>query len=181
MSMNISRRSFMKGAAAASLAVAASTMLTGCDMPKWDDMFGGIFGNRSKTININKSESINIALTDYRVDSVCVEYLPEFKVVNNAGSPVKVADTVPSAGSNNAYYTLVPTFEYIGTSGNGHYINTSKSTLLNKEIAKGENATGVLCLNMSKISSYTGIELTLTAYDGNGNKVGEPAVFPFEK
>lgn len=174
MSMNISRRSFMKGAAAASLAVAASTMLTGCDMPNFD--FGGIFGGRSETIKLDNGETINIVLTNYKVDNVCIEYLPEFKVVNNTKSSVKVATSAA-----NQSYTLVPTFEYVGTSGSGHYINTSKSTLLNKEIAKGENATGVLCLNMSKISSYTGIELTLTAYDGNGNKVGEPAVFPFEK
>ena len=64
MSMNISRRSFMKGAAAASLAVAASTMLISCDMPKWDDMFSGISGNRSKTMNIHKMEYLRITLAD---------------------------------------------------------------------------------------------------------------------
>lgn len=176
MSMNISRRSFMKGAAAASLAVAASTMLTGCDMPNFD--FGGIFGGRSETIKLDNGETINIVLTNYKVDNVCIEYLPEFKVVNNTKSSVKVATSAANQG-----YTLVPTFEYVGTSGSGHYINeaATKSTLLNKEIAAGKSETGSLCLNMSKISNWTEIELTLTAYDSSNQKVGEPVVFPFKK
>lgn len=174
MSMNISRRSFMKGAAAASLAVAASTMLTGCDLPKFD--FGGIFGNRSKTITVADGKTINIALTDYKIDSICNEYLPEFKVVNNTDYALYV-DKAAHYGA----YTLIPTLKYNGISGDPTSILWGKSTLDEKVIAKTENNTGNLVLDMSKVSNWNGIELTLTAVDGNGDKVGEPAVFTFEK
>lgn len=179
MSMNISRRSFMKGAAAASLAVAASTMLTGCDMPSFD--FGGIFGPRTKTITINNGETINIALTNYRVDSVCNDYLPEFKVVNNAKSVVKFAHTKPQSGTN--CYTLVPSFRYSGLSGDDITLrtDTSKSTLLAKEIAETKNESGELCINMSGVKDWSGLELTWTAYAGDGSEVGKPVVFTFEK
>lgn len=177
MSMNISRRSFMKGAAAASLAVAASTMLTGCDMPSFD--FGGIFGNRTKTITVAEGETINIALTSYQVDSVCKEYVPEFKVVNNTQAAVKFAKEKPSSGQS--YYTVVATLDYVGTTGGNQYINATKNSLLNAEIASGENKTDKLYLNMFGVDDWTGIKLTFTAYNYLNEIAGEPVVFTFEK
>lgn len=180
MSMNISRRSFMKGAAAASLAVAASTMLTGCDMPSFD--FGGIFGPRTKTITVADGETISIALTGYKVDSVCNEYLPEFKVVNNAKSTVKFAKDKP--GSNTNCYTLVPTFKYSGLSGDTITLNQTagKSTLMSETIAMGENATGDLCLKMGAVKDWTGIQIIWTAYAGDGTtQAGEPVDFTLDK
>lgn len=173
MSMNISRRSFMKGAAAASLAVAASTMLTGCDMPSFD--FGGIFGGRSETIKLPGGETINIVLTGYGYDSWCSQARPEFKVVNNAGDTLQVAKTAQSSG-----YTLVPNVEYVGTTGGRASIDWTKSTLDDESIANTESYTGELILSMADAKNWTGIELTFTAYNRSG-KVGEPVVFSFKK
>ena len=100
MSMNISRRSFMKGAAAASLAVAASTMLTGCDMPD----LGGIFGGtRTKTIKLKNGKTVNIALTGYSYDSWFYQARTEFKVVNNLDNELTVTDTKPSGSGYSLY------------------------------------------------------------------------------
>lgn len=172
MSMNISRRSFMKGAAAASLAVAASTMLTGCDMPD----LGGIFGGtRTKTIKLKDGKTVNIALTGYSYDSWFYQARTEFKIVNNLSGDLKISDST----SGITGYTLVVGYDSYGDNGVVTGFETSKSGLIGKTIAADGDLTDKLTLNLKAKGEWSKVKLIFTVYDATG-AVSDPVEFSFE-
>ncbi len=174
MSMNISRRSFMKGAAAASLAVAASTMLTGCDMPD----LGGIFGGtRTKTIKLKDGQTVNIALTGYSYDSWFYQARTEFKIVNNLSGDLKISDST----SGITGYTLVVGYDSYGDNGvvTGFDKNADKSGLIGKTIAADGDVTDKLTLNLKSKGEWSKVKLIFTVYDGT-TAVSDPVEFSFE-
>ena len=172
MSMNISRRSFMKGAAAASLAVAASTMLTGCDMPD----LGGIFGGtRTKTIKLKGGQTVNIALTGYSYDGWFYQARTEFKVVNNLGSDLKVIDTTVG----NIGYGLLVEYDFYGDNNVVTGFDNENSGLIDKTIAGGEDLTEKLTLNLKSKGEWSKIKLIFTLYNGT-DKVSDPVEFSFD-
>ncbi len=168
MSMNISRRSFMKGAAAASLAVAASTMLTGCDMPD----LGGIFGNlgvKKGSFTIG-DKTVDITLKNCQYVSYYKQIIPTFEVKNNSDSAVTFVKKEGSSG-----YEIVPVFTYEG----------EDLTLVTKVPGTGSVAAGKTetldLIGEASLNQWTGAKLTLTLYL-NGNKVeGDPIVFNLTK
>ena len=166
MSMNISRRSFMKGAAAASLAVAASTMLTGCDMPD----LGGIFGGtRTKTIKLKNGKTVNIALTGYSYDSWFYQARTEFKVVNNLDNELTVTDTKPSGSG----YSLYVKYDAFGNQ------NVVTSALIGQEIEATEDVTDKLTLDLNPKGKWSEVKLIFTVYEGNA-AASDPVEFSFE-
>lgn len=174
MSMNISRRSFMKGAAAASLAVAASTMLTGCDMPD----LGGIFGGtRTKTIKLKDGQTVNIALTGYSYDSWFYQARTEFKIVNNLSGDLKISDST----SGITGYTLVVGYDSYGDNGvvTGFDKNADKSGLIGKTINADGDVTDKLTLNLKSKGEWSKVKLIFTVYDATG-AVSDPVEFSFE-
>ena len=174
MSMNISRRSFMKGAAAASLAVAASTMLTGCDMPD----LGGIFGGtRTKTIKLKDGQTVNIALTGYSYDSWFYQARTEFKIVNNLSGDLKISDST----SGITGYTLVVGYDSYGDNGvvTGFDKNADKSGLIGKTIAADGDLTDKLTLNLNPKGKWSEVKLIFTVYEGN-TAASDPVEFSFE-
>ena len=174
MSMNISRRSFMKGAAAASLAVAASTMLAGCDMPD----LGGIFGGtRTKTIKLKDGQTVNIALTGYSYDSWFYQARTEFKIVNNLSGDLKISDST----SGITGYTLVVGYDSYGDNGvvTGFDKNADKSGLIGKTIAADGDVTDKLTLNLKSKGEWSKVKLIFTVYDGT-TAVSDPVEFSFE-
>ena len=173
MSMNFSRRSFMKGAAAASLAVAASTMMTGCSMPN----FSGLFGSRSKTIKLKDGSTVNIALTGYSYDSWFYQARTEFKVVNNLSGDLTITDTKPSASG----YSLYVEYGSYGEDGvvTGFDKNTDKSGLIGKTIAADGDLTDKLTLNLKAKGEWSKVKLIFTVYDGT-TADSDPVEFSFE-
>lgn len=172
MSMNISRRSFMKGAAAASLAVAASTMLTGCDMPD----LGGIFGGtRTKTIKLKDGKTVNIALTGYSYDSWFYQARTEFKIVNNLSGDLKISDST----SGITGYTLVVGYDSYGDNNVVTGFDNENSGLIDKTIAGGEDLTEKLTLNLKSKGEWSKIKLIFTLYNGT-DKVSDPVEFSFD-
>ncbi len=172
MSMNISRRSFMKGAAAASLAVAASTMLTGCDMPD----LGGIFGGtRTKTIKLKDGKTVNIALTGYSYDSWFYQARTEFKIVNNLSGDLKISDST----SGITGYTLVVGYDSYGDNNVVTGFDNENSGLIDKTIVDGEDLTEKLTLNLKSKGEWSKIKLIFTLYNGT-DKVSDPVEFSFD-
>ena len=173
MSMNFSRRSFMKGAAAASLAVAASTMLTGCDMPN----FSGLFGSRSKTIKLKDGSTVNIALTGYSYDSWFYQARTEFKIVNNLKTDLTVIDDAKS----NSGYALLVGYDSYGDNGvvTGFDKNADKSGLIGQTIAADGDVTDKLTLNLKSKGEWSKVKLIFTVYNGT-DKVSDPVEFSFE-
>lgn len=172
MSMNFSRRSFMKGAAAASLAVAASTMLTGCDMPD----LGGIFGGtRTKTIKLKNGKTVNIALTGYSYDSWFYQARTEFKVVNNLDSELTVTDTTPSGGG----YSLYVKYDAFGNQNVVTGFDEKNSALIGQEIEATEDVTEKLTLNLNPKGKWSEVKLIFTVYEGNA-VASDPVEFSFE-
>ena len=176
MSMNISRRSFMKGAAAASLAVAASTMLTGCDMPD----LGGIFGGtRTKTIKLKNGKTVNIALTGYSYDGWFYQARTEFKVVNNLDGELKVTDDEPTGIMSG--YSLYVKYDSYGDNNvvTGFDKNADKSGLIGQTIAADGDVTDKLTLNLKSKGEWSKVKLIFTVYNGT-DKVSDPVEFSFE-
>lgn len=172
MSMNISRRSFMKGAAAASLAVAASTMLTGCDMPD----LGGIFGGtRTKTIKLKDGSTVNIALTGYSYDSWFYQARTEFKVVNNLSGDLTITDTKPSASG----YSLYVEYGSYGEDGVVTGFDKDNSALIGQNIEAAKDVTDKLTLNLKAKGEWSKVKLIFTVYKGN-TAASDPVEFSFE-
>lgn len=172
MSMNISRRSFMKGAAAASLAVAASTMLTGCDMPD----LGGIFGGtRTKTIKLKDGQTVNIALTGYSYDGWFYQARTEFKVVNNLDSQLAVTDETPSGSG----YSLYVKYDAFGNQNVVTGFDEDNSALIGKTIAADGDLTDKLTLNLNPKGKWSEVKLIFTVYEGN-TAASDPVEFSFE-
>ena len=172
MSMNISRRSFMKGAAAASLAVAASTMLTGCDMPD----LGGIFGGtRTKTIKLKNGKTVNIALTGYSYDSWFYQARTEFKIVNNLSDDLKISDSTLGITG----YTLVVGYDYYGDNGVVTGFDKDNSALIGQNIEATKDVTDKLTLNLKAKGEWSKVKLIFTVYKGN-TAASDPVEFSFE-
>lgn len=172
MSMNISRRSFMKGAAAASLAVAASTMLTGCDMPD----LGGIFGGtRTKTIKLKDGQTVNIALTGYSYDGWFYQARTEFKVVNNLDSQLTVTDETPSGSG----YSLYVKYDAFGNQNVVTDFDEDNSALIGQTIAADGDLTDKLTLNLNPKGKWSEVKLIFTVYK-DSTAVSDPVEFSFE-
>lgn len=162
----------MKGAAAASLAVAASTMLTGCDMPD----LGGIFGGtRTKTIKLKDGKTVNIALTGYSYDSWFYQARTEFKIVNNLSGDLKISDST----SGITGYTLVVGYDSYGDNNVVTGFDNENSGLIDKTIAGGEDLTEKLTLNLKSKGEWSKIKLIFTLYNGT-DKVSDPVEFSFD-
>lgn len=179
--MSISRRSFLKGAAAASLAVAASTVLAGCNV---SGVTGGsnvvISGSKVGNFTIN-SKTATVTLNKAQYVDVYDELVLDLSISNPFDTPVVLSKTKSNAGKR----VIVPTVTYVGVSGKSFTVDTSsKSTIYNKEVATGKTETGVLVLKPEEDLEWTAVKLTLTLVNGDDQKDVadvEPVTFTIKK
>lgn len=155
MSMNISRRSFMKGAAASSLAVAASTMLTGCSLPNLGDIFGGL-GAKKGSFKVGE-KAVNIMLENCQYISYYNQIIPTFKVENGFSSPVKFVAKA-QAGSD---WQIVPTFTYAGEE------QPLTTKVPSENTVQGGETKSIDLIGQATLNQWTGAKLTLTLYRGD--------------
>lgn len=173
MSMNISRRSFMKGVAASSLAVAASTMLTGCSMPNLGDIFGGIFGGQKGTFTINGNPKVDVVLTGFKLDEYKNIVVTAKFTSKTEGTEVNLA---PKAGTG---YTIVPalTNPDIPAAQYAYYSDLSEISVANGVLKAGETAEWKMVFRPgANTALWNSLQLTMTMYNVNTQE-GEPVVF----
>lgn len=110
MSMNLSRRSFMKGAAALAAVSAMSGVLAGCSTQ------GGVSGVGATRTFGNSDSAISLASTDFDIVSVPgatnVTVIPAFTVVNSTKLDLKITGTADDF--TDGAYTLVVTATFDG-------------------------------------------------------------------
>lgn len=96
---NISRRSFIKGVAVASLAVAASTVLTGCTLPvgteSKDEATG--FQPVTQVTEINNEDFI-LSVTGYQYDNDSKVLAVNVTATNYSDKAVTITNTEPTTG-----------------------------------------------------------------------------------
>lgn len=159
MSKNFSRRAFLKGAAALSLAAASATLLTGCSLDDVANLFGP-----QKGVLTDGDFSCFITLKGCQYNPYYVTLSPQLEVKSQFVDPVELATTPDSSKA----YQIIPTFTYIGSDqpltfeiGRGFE---------NDPVAPGETQTGYLVVVVDPSAQWTGVVLTLTLY-----KNGDPS------
>lgn len=175
MSMNISRRAFMKGAAASSLAVAASTMLTGCSLPNLDDIFGNIFGGQKGVLPSSAQPVVDVALMDATQD-MHGNFVITVKLTNNASrtnyklSPTAtnygIVPTLKNPDVKDAEYNYLPALSTVPDSG--------------KDLIHGESIEWKMVFMPDTDNVlWNKLELSISMYDKDGAVTGEPVVFTY--
>lgn len=174
MSMNISRRSFMKGAAASSLAVAASTMLTGCSMPNLGDIFGNLFGGQKGTFTIKGDPKVDVALTGFKLDEYKNVVVTAKFTSKTEGTEVNLA---PKASTG---YTIVPalTNPDVPAAQYFYFSELSSISVTNGILKAGETAEWKMVFKPgANTALWNSLQLTMTMYNGSSPEGGEPVVF----
>ena len=173
MSNNLSRRSFMKGAAALAAVSALSGALSGCG-----SALGGVsvIGSRTGSFTIQEglfSKTLTVSVRKVQNFEYYTNLLVELDVANGAG---KAAVKMASAASEG--YVLVPTVQILDevssvTAG------LDSCGILRDEVAPGKTEEAEVLIDTG-IKGWAKLELTLTLYNGS-NPVGEPVVFTFRR
>lgn len=170
MSMKLSRRSFLKCTAVASLALAVSITLSGCS-----SLLGlyKFFGAANQTVTLSDGQSIEITLVDYQTDNSTLEAMPRFKIVNNTSSPVTISNNF-TAGQ----YTLQPTLSWFNNGSNVTTFDETNFELYGQTIQAGETVEGTLRFSMNEVSIWKTAALSFSLRDGM-TSTGRPATFTF--
>ena len=172
MYKNISRRALMKGAAAASLAVAASTMLTGCSLANLSDILG--LGPQKKSFTINDF-SIIVTLKSCQYIPYYNRIIPTLEIWNEFTESVELALTA----DKDKKYQIIPSFVY-----------ANDSEPVTPQIGKGfddgvfdlgERKTGDLECNAAGDIQWSSATLTLTLYENGQPTELEPITFQLKK
>lgn len=172
MSTNISRRALIKGAAAASLAVAASTMLTGCSLPNLDDFLG--LGPQKGAFTVNDF-SILVTLKKCQYIPYYNRIIPTLEIWNEFTEPVEIALKADPSKK----YQIIPTFVY-----------ADGSEPISPQIGKGfedgvfdlgESKTGDLECNATGDIQWGNAVLTLTLYENGQPSQLDPITFRLKK
>ena len=175
MSNNISRRAFLKGSAALSLATASATLLTGCSLDDLSDFLG--LGPRKKAFTIGDF-SLRFTLTGWKFSRSSNEIVLTFDVENQFFNTVSISPISPLDGSispDDEYY-VVPAL----TSGDKP-LSFKYPTNGFPSVPSGQTQT---CELVGVFDSTPGlwahVQLTLTLYNkGEAVNSVEPIVFDF--
>ena len=173
MSNNLSRRSFMKGAAALAAVSALSGALSGCG-----SALGGVsvIGSRTGSFTIQEglfSKTLTVSVRKVQNFEYYTNLLVELDVANGAG---KAAVKMASAASEG--YVLVPTVQILDevSSVNADLVPDG---LQCEDVAPGKTEEAEVLIDTG-IKGWAKLELTLTLYNGS-EAVGDPVVFTFRK
>lgn len=170
MSMKLSRRSFLKCSAVATLAIAVSTTLSGCS-----SLLGlyKFFGAANQTLILSDGQSIDIMLIDYQTDKSTMEATPRFKIVNNTTSAVTISNNF-TVGQ----YTLQPTLSWYNNGSNVITFDDTSFELYGQTIKAGETAEGNLRFSMNDVSIWKSADLSFSLRKGM-DMSGQPVAFRF--
>lgn len=173
MSINVSRRSFMKGAAALAAVSAMSGVLAGCG-----SIMGGVSvsGSRTGSFTVQEglfSKTITVSVSSVQNYEYYTNLLVKLDVANNTGKA-----TVKMASASSTGYVLVPSVKILDevSSVNAGLV---PSGLKCEDVAPGKTEKAEVLIDTG-IKGWQTIELTLTLYN-DSDPVGEPVVFTFRK
>ena len=176
MSNNLSRRSFMKGAAALAAVSALSGALSGCG-----SALGGVsvIGSRTGSFTIQEglfSKTLTVSVRKVQNFEYYTNLLVELDVANGAGKAAVKMASAASEGSEG--YVLVPTVQILDE------VSSVKAGLVPDglqcdEVAPGKTGEAEVLIDTG-IKGWAKLELTLTLYNGS-EAVGEPVVFTFRR
>lgn len=174
MSMNISRRSFMKGVAASSLAVAASTMLTGCSMPNLGDIFGNLFGGQKGSFTIAGAPKVDVALTGFKLD----EY-NNVVVTAKFTSKTDATDVTLTSMKSGSGFEIVPVLSNpdVPAARYTYFTQLSSISVTDGILKAGETAEWKMVFKPgANTALWNSLQLDMTLYN-SGSEEGEPVVF----
>lgn len=182
---NLSRRSFLKGAAAVSLAAAASGILAGCSVSDIPGMTGGVtvvgaktgaFVIKAEEEGEGEDEVITVAITDAQNYEYFTNLLIKAKISNGmAEEELSVVETKTSSG-----YEIVPTVKLLGEEEVEAEM-AEENAVKCDAISAGKDGEAEFLINTG-IKGWQAIELTLTlTNDGSEVEGAEPIVFTFRK
>ena len=202
MSMNLSRRGFMKGAAALAAVSAMSGVLAGCG-----SVSGGSVGGVGAACKFEDGEKYaTLTSTDFDIVSIPgqdVIVLPAFTVVNSLGAPLTITgDEDVSLDDGDYALVIKATFDgklpasepvklpdyatgvVTGTSGTtGTALFNNSDNLTYADIDKSKTAKGVLCFT-APFKNWNTMRMNVTFYkkvkDKAAQKVGS-ATFTFRQ
>lgn len=191
MAVNMTRRSFIKGAAAVSMAAVFSGVMAGCAPT---NQAGG--ANQTGTFNIGGGQNIQISVLSCPKVDPYQEVTPTLRVVNNSGRDIKIGSLPTLEDISNMTlndlmnylnyinplsrnYYIVPTVAYTGGAGGALNINYSNSTLDNITINNGNIAEGYLAVPV-KDPAWTAVTLTLTLTEKVLDTSGKLPVLKFQ-
>ena len=177
MSMNLSRRGFMKGAAALAAVSAMSGVLAGCG-----SVSGGSVGGVGAACKFEDGEKYaTLTSTDFDIISIPgqdVVVLPAFTVVNNLGASLKITDSEDDITTDNTYGLVIeavfdgklPAAEpaatlptYADKVADDSTDLLSGSTNLVGDVDKSKTAKGVLCFT-APFKNWNTMRMNVTFY-----------------
>lgn len=195
MSMNLSRRGFMKGAAALAAVSAMSGVLAGCG-----SVSGGSVGGVGAACKFEDGEKYaTLTSTDFDIISIPgqdVVVLPAFTVVNSLGAPLTITGDEDVSLDDGDYAlvieavfdgklpaskpeTALPSYYDKGDDGT----NRLNSTNLVGDVEKSKTAKGVLCFT-APFKNWSRMNMNVTFYkkvkDKAAQKVGS-TTFTFKQ
>ena len=197
MSMNLSRRGFMKGAAALAAVSAMSGVLAGCG-----SVSGGSVGGVGAACKFEDGEKYaTLTSTDFDIVSIpgasTVTVIPSFTVVNSLGAPLTITGDEDVSLDDGDYALVIEAVfdgklpaaepanlpDYTTGGGSGSAVFTSSDNLKNTEVAKSTTEKGVLCFT-APFKNWNTMRMNVTFYkkvkDKAAQKLGS-ATFTFRQ
>lgn len=189
MSMNLSRRGFMKGAAALAAVSAMSGVLAGCG-----SVSGGSVGGVGAACKFEDGEKYaTLTSTDFNIISIPgqdVVVLPAFTVVNSLGANLTITGSEDDITTGDTYGLVIEAvFDgklpvsvpealpgYGATTGDGvGSLFADSNNLIDDDVAKSTTAKGVLCFT-APFKNWNTMRMNVTFYkkvkDKAAQKVG---------
>lgn len=188
MSMNLSRRGFMKGAAALAAVSAMSGVLAGCG-----SVSGGSVGGVGAACKFEDGEKYaTLTSTDFDIVSIPgqpVIVLPAFTVVNSLGASLKITDSEDDITNDNTYGLVIeavfdgklpaaepaatlPTYADKAADDGTNLLNSDN---LVGDVDKSKTKKGVLCFT-APFKNWNTMRMNVTFYkkvkDKAAQKVG---------
>lgn len=176
MSMNLSRRGFMKGAAALAAVSAMSGVLAGCG-----SVSGGSVGGVGAACKFEDGEKYaTLTSTDFDIISIPgqdVVVLPAFTVVNSLGANLEITDSEDDITTDGTYGMVIEAvFDgklpaaapealpgYGATTGDGVSSLFADSTNLVGDVDKSKTKKGVLCFT-APFKNWNTMRMNVTFY-----------------
>ena len=178
MSMNLSRRGFMKGAAALAAVSAMSGVLAGCG-----SVSGGSVGGVGAACKFEDGEKYaTLTSTDFDIVSIPgqdVVVLPAFTVVNSLGANLEITGDEDVSLSDGEYALVIeaifdgklpaaapealPNYTTGGTGGSGGTALFTSSDNLVGDVDKSKTKKGVLCFT-APFKNWNTMRMNVTFY-----------------
>lgn len=187
MSMNLSRRGFMKGAAALAAVSAMSGVLAGCST-----VSGGSVGGVGAACKFEDGEKYaTLTSTDFNIVSIPgqdVVVLPAFTVVNSLGANLEITDSEDDITNDDIYALVIEAIfdgklpaaepanlpDYTTGGADGSALFDEDDNLVG-DVEKSKTAKGVLCFT-APFKNWNTMRMNVTFYkkvkDKAAQKIG---------